>query len=197
LNPRAFQLFDSALPIGSFNYSSGVEEAFYQGYDVREFIEVAFKTVVLRGDAVIAKLSYEDPYTADRVAYASKLTRELKEMSVNMGRSLARLDLCEDYFLRAVKEGRTRGTYPAVVGRVCLCLGIGKEECALGVAYSELATMAFSAVRLGAMTFYEAQKLIGRLLEEAEVGEEFEPSFPLLDLLSRLHERREPKVFMS
>ncbi len=197
MNPRVLQLFDSSLPIGSFNYSSGVEEAFYRGYDVGEFIELQFKNVVLRGDAVIVKLSYRDPHGADELAYASKLTRELREMSVNLGRSLAKLDLCYSPFLDEVKEGRTYGTYPAVAGRVCLCLGIEEGDCAIGVAYSELATMAFAAVRLGAMSFYDAQRLIGRLLEEAEVGEEFEPSFPLLDVLSRLHEKREPKVFMS
>lgn len=197
LNPRILQLFDSALPIGSFNHSYGVEEAYYSGLDVKSFIEDVFKSVILQGDVVLVKIAYEDPYNADEIAYASKLPSELRNASVYMGNSLASLGICDNEFVRKVRSGETYGTYPVVVAVCCKELGISVEDCMVGLAYSELAQLVFSAVRLGAMDFVEGQKLISKLLNEIEIKSEFKPFSPVLDVLSKRHEYREPKVFMS
>ncbi|MEM1860499.1 MAG: urease accessory protein UreF, partial [Metallosphaera sp.] len=74
---------------------------------------------------------------------------------------------------------------------------IDQVACLAGLAYSELAQMVYSAVRLGALNFIQGQKLITRVLETVSLQEEFEPFSPLLDVLSKKHEEREPKVFMS
>ena len=193
---RAFQLFDSSLPIGSFNYSYGVEEAYYEGYDVKKFIKTAFKEVIEKGDIPIARLAFTDPYTATQLSLASKLTREIKEASINLARSLALLDLCQDEFVEKVKKG-LKTTYPVVVARCCVSLNIDKEVCLYGLAYSELAQMVFAAVRLGAMDFIEGQRLISEIIQNVSINEEFEPFYPILDIFSLRHEEREVKVFMS
>lgn len=197
LNPRLLQLFDSGLPIGSFNHSYGVEEAYYSGLDVKSFIEDIFKNVVLRGDVALVKLAYYDPYRADGIAYASKLPKELKEASVYLGNSLASLGICRNKFVEKVKRGEAYGTYPAVIASCCKEFGIGVEDCMVGLAYSELLQMVYAAVRLRALDFVEGQRLISRLLSEIELPNEFSPFSPVLDILSRRHENREPKVFMS
>ncbi len=194
---RIFQIFDSALPIGSFNYSSGIEEAYYRGYNIEGFIRTVFENVILKGDAVAVIKSFKDPYYMDELVYASKLTNELKEMTVNMGRSLASLDLCQDDFIESVKEGKTYGSYPVVAGRICKCLNINEQDCAIGLIYSETSLLVFSAVRLGAISYYDAQKILSTLLDNVKIYEIFEPFDPVLDIMSKFHEKREPKVFMS
>lgn len=197
LIPRIFQIFDSALPIGSFNYSSGIEETYYRGYNIEDFIYTVFNNVILKEDTVAVIKSFKDPYYMDELVYASKLTNELREMTTNMGRSLASLDLCQDDFIRNVKEGKTYGTYPVVVARICKCLGISEDDCAIGLTYSEASLLVFSAVRLGAISYYRGQEILSTLLNRIEIHEEFEPFDPILDILSKSHVKREPKVLMS
>ncbi|MCG3109593.1 Urease accessory protein UreF [Metallosphaera sp. J1] len=193
---RAFHLFDSSLPLGSFNYSFGVEEAYYQGLNVEGFIMSTFKNVIERGDIPIARIAFEDPWRANELSIASKLTRELREATINMGRSLALLNLCDDEFVNAVRRG-INGSYPVVVARCCVSMGIDKNTCLAGLAYSELVQMVYAAVRLGALNFLEGQKLITRVLNEVSLEGDFEPFSPVLDVISKKHEEREPKVFMS
>jgi len=76
LTPKIFQLFDSALPIGSFNYSFGLEEAYMRGFEIRRFIRDIFFNVIMKGDVAIIDLAYEDPEEADKMLYASKLPKE-------------------------------------------------------------------------------------------------------------------------
>ena len=143
----------------------------------------------------MAKLAFKEPERADKILYASKVTKELKEMVVNMGRSLVYLNLCEDEFFEKVRRGESPGTYPVVMARLCKCLKIDERDCLEGIAYSELSQMVFSAIRLGAIDFVQGQKLMLEL--SYEDYEEFEPFNPVQDILSKLHENREPKVFMS
>ncbi|WP_252896766.1 urease accessory UreF family protein [Metallosphaera hakonensis] len=90
-----------------------------------------------------------------------------------------------------------KGAYPIVVARCCVSLGIEEEICLSGLAYSELAQMVFSAVRLGALDFQEGQRFLFEVSGEVSLSESFEPFSPVLDVLSIKHETREPKVFMS
>jgi len=196
LNMKAFRLFDSSLPTGSFNFSSTVEEAHYAGLNLSDYIRSVYKNSVLKGDVVAVKIAYDDPFRADQLVFASKLTKEMREASVSMGRSLADLRLCVTQFQEAVLEGNTPGTYPAVVGDTCRCYGLDVRTCMEGLAYSELSQMVNSAVRLGAMDFKEGQRLISSLLEFVEY-QEFFPCNPITEVLSRKHERREPKMFNS
>ncbi|MEM0290148.1 MULTISPECIES: urease accessory protein UreF [Metallosphaera] len=188
-------MFDSSLPIGSFNFSNGIEEAFHRKLDMTSVIKTYYHEVILRGDAVAVKMAFDDPTATDELVYASKLTKELKSSSVYLGRSLANLDLCENEYLKEVKEGRRLGTYPVVLAQTCKCLNIDKYTCSKGLAYSEVSQLILSAVRLGAMDFKTGQRLLLGL--EFEDHDDFEPSFPLIDILSKAHERREVRVFES
>ncbi|EZQ12274.1 MULTISPECIES: urease accessory protein UreF [Acidianus] len=194
---RIFQLFDSALPIGSFNFSNGVEEAYYSGLDVKEFIRSTFKSVVLMGDVAAARIAFEDPRKADSLVFASKLTAELRDATRSMGVSLVRLGLCQNDYLNGVLEDKEIGTYPVTVAQTCKCMDIDVDTCLKGLAYSELAQMVFSAVRLGSMDYINGQKLIYSLMEEFKIADEFSPFSPVLDYMSRKHQIREPKVFSS
>ncbi|QKR00687.1 urease accessory protein UreF [Metallosphaera tengchongensis] len=194
---KAFHLFDSSLPLGSFNYSFGIEEAYYQGYDVKGFIRTVIRNVVERGDVPLARMAFKDPERANELAIASKVTKELRESSLNMGRSLAKLGLCKDTFVTRVRDGLSQGAYPVVVARCCVSMRIDEEVCLAGLLYSELSQMVYSAVRLGAINFVEGQNLIEETISDVSLSEDFEPFCPVLDVLSINHERREPKVFMS
>jgi urease accessory protein len=197
LTPKIFQLFDSALPIGSFNHSLGVEEAYMKGFNVKEFIKDIFENLILRGDVAIVRFAYENPEDADEIIFASKLPKEIREASVNLGLSLASLRICNHPYIEKVLRGEAKGTYPVVVAVCCKAFNISVEDCMAGLAYSELAMLVFSAVRLKAINFVEGQKLISELLEEFRTDYEFEPFFPILDIIEKDHEKREPKVFLS
>lgn len=62
-----------------------------------------------------------------------------------------------------------------VIARCCVAMKIDQVACLAGLAYSELAQMVYSAVRLGALNFIQGQKLITRVLETVSLQEEFEP----------------------
>ena len=194
---RAFQLFDSALPIGGFHYSNTVEEARYVVEDMAEYISSFYRNVILPGDVVAARLAFGDPWDADALLFASKVTTELRDMTVGKGRSLVELDLAPGVFFGDVKSRKTPGTYPVVVAQLAKALEVSEALCLYGVAHSEVSAMVLAAVRMRALDFLEAQRLLGRLLSEFSVPDEFSPFDPFADILSKRHEKREPKVFLS
>lgn len=156
-----------------------------------------YKNVVLAGDVVAAEMAFSDPYASDSLLYASKLTEELRNMSTTMGRSLASLDLCKNEFTEDVKRKNTPGTYAVVAAVVCKAHSVPLISCLQGIAYAELSSMVFAALRMNKLNFIEGQKLIGSLLDRFFVPEEFGPFNPLADILSRKHQVREPKMFLS
>ncbi|AWR98231.1 urease accessory protein UreF [Acidianus sulfidivorans JP7] len=170
--------------------------------NVVEVIKTYYKEVILKGDAVAMRLAFKNPVETDELVYASKLTQELKRSSTFLGRSLANLDLCENEYLVGVKSGKYKGTYPVVLAQTCKCLfendkDFNEEICIKGLVYSETAQLVFSAVRLGSIDFKSGQKLLLSLMREFTYYEEFEPSYPLIDILSKNHEKRSVKVFES
>jgi urease accessory protein len=195
---RAFQLFDSSLPIGTFQHSATIEEACYNVSDIEGYIESLYRNVVLKGDVVAAKASFSDPYCADTLLYSSKLTNELRNMITTTGGSLAALELGrQNQFIEDVKNKKTPGTYPVVISVLCKDLQVSETLSLYGIAYSELSMMVLSAVRMRRINFLRGQKLIAHLLEQFCVPKDFLPFHPLADILSRRHEVREPKVFLS
>ncbi|ARM77071.1 urease accessory protein UreF [Acidianus manzaensis] len=165
--------------------------------NIQEVITYYYNEVILRGDAVAVRLAFENPVETDKLVYSSKLTKELKKSSTFLGKSLASLDLCNNEYLSGVKEGKYKGTYPVVLAQTCKCLGIDKDVCVKGLVYSETAQLVFSAVRLGGIDFKSGQKLLSNLLNQFRYYNEYEPSYPLIDILSKNHEKREVKVFES
>ena len=168
-----------------------------KGFNVKEFIRDIFENLILKGDVAMVRFAYDNPEEADEIIFASKLPKEIREASVNLGVSLASLGICSHPYIQKVLKGEARGTYPVVIAVCCKSMNISVEDCMAGLAYSELSMLVFSAVRLRAINFLEGQKLISELLEEFRTDYSFEPFFPLLDIIEKDHEKREPKVFLS
>src|SRR4051812_8376693 len=98
---RALQLGDSALPVGSFSFSNGLESAVQLGVvhdldTLRQFVSTATQQAATSdGIAVLEAFRAAGAgdlprvVRADRAVYNRKLNEEMRTMSVRMGRKLA------------------------------------------------------------------------------------------------------------
>lgn len=164
---------------------------------MKKYVTSYAREVIAKGDAAAVLKAFENPLETDRIVFASKLTREMREASVRMGRSVARLEICNHPYLEGVNSGKFPGTYPVVMSVLCKCLGISQTECASGLFYSEVSSMMLSAIRLGKVDFVAGHRFLNSLLGSVTISDVYSPFSPLSDILSIQHERREPKVFMS
>ena len=177
------QLLDSALPIGGFSHSFGLESyvqvnAVVTTADLERYIHGQLHSNLARMEGLIIKGVYEAIDKQDLSALASldhimhvqRLPRESREGQAKMGKRLMKLaksldanlqldkldDLCTTY--GAV------GTLPVVHAWVCKHLGVSLDDAVTGFLYSSVQTMVNSALRLMSMGQTEGQMIVRRTL---------------------------------
>lgn len=215
----ALQLSDSALPIGRFVHSHGLESLLGEASDI-DLAELV-RTVVLESagplDGVASAHAHraetsDDLRALDRWLTARKLAPGARVASVSSGGQLAALVprlthaelVCA--FATCVRAGGTPGNLAVVHGALAAALGIPIATAVALEVRGFAAGLLSAAVRLGRLGAAEAQAIQHRLIPAVEAAaaealglglDEAMSSAVELELASLRHRRHETRMFMT
>lgn len=219
------QLLDSALPIGGFSHSFGLETMVQEGRVVTATqLEAYAETMLLQswatGDAMVIKALYESVETGDwlrignieRLVHLQRMGSEARSGVEKMGRRLLQLAVKVhpnlDWLPLAerCRTGELLATHPLVHAFICRLLGISAEQAAQGYFYTCIVTCVNSALRLMSIGQTEGQALIARLalrttdawrITDSLLPEDAHSNVPMADLMMIRHETLYSRLFMS
>jgi urease accessory protein len=218
----ALQLADSALPIGRFAHSYGLESLLADSpelgeAELGELVETAVRESAGPLDGVAVAHAHRAGSAGsllelDAWIAARKLTPGARSASLSCGRQLAaltpRLTRRQPAlaFAEAVRAGESDGHLAVVHGTLAAALDVSVEDAVVIELRGLAAGMLSAAVRLGRLSTLRAQALQRRLapaVVEAAADalqrplEEARSSTVELELASLRHGRREPRLFVS
>lgn len=219
------QLLDSALPIGGFSHSFGLETMVQEGRirstaELESYIETMLLQSWSTSDAMIVRAVYESVPAGDwervfrieRLVHVGRISAESRSGVEKMGRRL--LQLAGRMFpaielsplTEGLRGGRCFASHPLVYGVLGQKLDIEQVQAIEGLLYSNVITSVNSALRLMPIGQTEGQALAARLgpiITEAAAAahalrpEEAYSAAPMAELMMMRHETLYSRLFMS
>lgn len=221
---RLAQLTDSALPVGAFSFSNGLETAAQTGLvhdaaTLEEYVrDIVRQTVRTDGIAALhayrsrLREDYDGIVEADRALMLCKMNAEARQMLRRMGRKLAELatllvdDAAMSRWLDDAKRGAAEGSYPVAQGILFAACGIAERGLVASHCYGS-ANMALSAaLRCVRVSHYDTQRILYRLSGQADALydeirdmeiDEMHAFAPQADILASMHEKGMSRMFMN
>jgi len=218
------QIGDSALPVGAFSFSNGLESAVQHGIvhdpaTLREFVATAMRQAGT-GDGVALLCAHRAArlqdqaalIEVDRACYERKVNEETRLMTVRMGRKLCELaaaivgDELDAGWLARIKRGETPGTHPVSLGIASAALGIEARDAFGAHQYGVATTILGAALRLMRVSLIDTQKILleatgdvaGTYQDVAGATVDDMAAFaPMTDILAALHVKGHIRMFMN
>jgi urease accessory protein len=181
------QLLDSALPIGSFSHSFGLETYVQEGRITnREQLSAFIASLIHSNLTRVEGLAIKGCYLAleqgdmdrlarlDRLVQAQRLARESREGLEKMGRRLFRLSTTLHPWIDfeplkdALARHNTCGTLPVIHGYINYHLEIDLNDAVTGYLYSSVNMLAGSALRLMSLGQTDGQAIVTSMLPVIE-----------------------------
>lgn len=218
------QLSDSALPVGMFSFSAGLESAVTEGLvadrtTLRSFIYDAVERT-LHSDCIVALAAHRASRSGNyallryinEVAELTLLSDERRLMSQRMGRKLLQLatEITQHRTILAWANATNRDnitpSLAATQGVIFAAAGLGERQMTSSLLYSAASMILGAALRLMRISHIETQRILYAIGSES--GELFDRivdsdiddvcSFaPQTELCTSLHERGTNRMFMS
>lgn len=221
---RLLQFGDSALPVGTFSFSGGLETAVQTGVvcdllSLEQFIETCTEqSATSDGIALLEAFratragDLGHVQRADWACYNRKLNEEMRSMAIRMGRKLAELarhvlggPLAGEW-LEAIGRKDSPGTYAVAHGVVFAELGLSEQEAFAAHQYAVCSMISGAALRLMKVRYLDVQAVMFRVNRRvladyqrvADAGlDEMSTFAPVFDILSALHVRSHVRMFLS
>lgn len=221
---RTLQFSDSALPVGAFAFSNGLESAIQQGVvtdaeSLQSFIKVVLRQTammdgiaLLEGYRAILAKDYQRLIQIDKTFYAYRVGAEQQQMQTRMGRKLAELaekitqaDLLKQW-VADIRAGNTIGCYPSSQAIIFAVLGLSEQEAFVSHQYGITSMILNAAVRLMRIDHYATQSILFELNNDIvsdydEVKDKRLESMctfaPLFELLNAHHVNAHVHMFMT
>lgn len=221
---RIMQFGDSALPIGAFTFSNGVEAAIQTGVvhdsdTLKSFVRTSLQqaaqcdaiAVVAAHRAALAK-NHDELMKIDWAVNNRKLNEEARLMTVRMGKKLAEISVhiidnpLLNWWLSEIKLNNTLGTQPVTQAIVMAIQEIKERDVVVMHQYGIAMTILSAAIRLMRITHYETQHILFELNNEIEslcdiacCGdiEQMSSYTPVIDVLAAVHTKSFVRLFMN
>ncbi|WP_166241707.1 urease accessory protein UreF [Paenibacillus turpanensis] len=183
------QFLDSALPVGSFSHSFGLEAYVQHGRiqtseDVRNYILSMLYQSWATSDALGVKAVYEyapeqrweQLWDLDQLLHVQRQAEETREGMRKIGRRLFQLgrtiypQLEWTPLEEAMKSGSCVGTLPVVLGWIAWQLGIPRDQAVHGLLYTSCSAAVNCSLRLMAIGQTEGQAMLAELIPHIEAA---------------------------